>query len=152
MKCPFCDFKDTSVKDSRLAEAGKSVRRRRLCENCNARFSTYETPHLKELYVIKRSGVKKPFEKSKISNSIATAMRKRNTEDLQVEKIVNRICGQLESSSETEITTRKIGELILTELAQIDEVAYIRFASVYKDFMTVQDFSRFINTIKKKNL
>lgn len=152
MKCPFCDYKDTSVKDSRLAEAGKSVRRRRYCENCMARFSTYETPHLKELYVIKRSGIKKPFEKTKISSSIATAMRKRNTKDHEIEKIVNRLCGILESSTETEITTRKIGELILAELAQIDEVAYIRFASVYKDFMTVQDFSRFINMIKNKSL
>lgn len=149
MKCPFCDFLDTAVKDSRISDAGLRVRRRRFCPNCNAKFSTYETPQLKEIYVIKRSGAKKIFQKSKIYNSIATAMRKRNTEDQQIEKIVNKICGILESNKETEIHTRKIGELILAELASIDEVAYIRFASVYKDFMTVQDFSKFINQIKK---
>ncbi len=151
MKCPFCGSKDTSVKDSRGSDSGLSIRRRRICPECNARFSTYETPQLKEIYVIKRSGTKKEFQKSKIYNSIATAMRKRNAEDQQIEKIVNKICGILESNKETEIPTRKIGELILAELANIDEVAYIRFASVYKDFMTVQDFSKFINQIKKEN-
>ncbi len=152
MKCPFCYNEETVVKDSRTSGSSLSVRRRRYCSNCKVRFSTYEVPHLKELYVIKRSGIKKPFEKSKIYNSIATAMRKRNAEDKQVDRIVNHICGILESGTEVEIPTRKIGDLILTELAGIDEVAYIRFASVYKDFMNVQDFSKFINQLKKKSV
>ena len=149
MKCPFCSFSDTNVKDSRIASSGSVVRRRRQCPNCNARFSTYEEAKLKEISVIKRSGIKKPFDRAKIYNSIATAMRKRDVDDKQIDEIVNNICGKLEGSSETEILTRKIGDLILEELAKVDEVAYIRFASVYKDFMSVQDFSRFINMIKK---
>jgi len=149
MKCPFCLHKETIVKDSRASTETISVRRRRYCQKCNVRFTTYEIPHLKELFVIKRSGVKKPFEKNKIYNSVATAMRKRNTEDKQIDKIVNQICGTLESGTDLEIPTRKIGDLILSELAEIDEVAYIRFASVYKDFMNVQDFAKFINQVKK---
>jgi transcriptional repressor NrdR len=149
MRCPFCNHPETSVKDSREASAKNAVRRRRVCVNCNARFSTLETPILKELVVIKRSGAKRPFDKSKISLSISTAMRKRAVDEKQIEDMVNRICIELYSSAENEIPTRKIGDLILAELAKVDEVAYIRFASVYKDFMTTQDFSRFINIIKK---
>jgi len=150
MNCPFCNDKATSVKDSRLTSEGSVIRRRRQCENCGARFSTYETAKLKEIIVIKRSGIKKPFDRQKIYNSISTATRKRNVDDNIIENIVNNICGILESSKESEIQSRKIGDLILSELAQVDEVAYIRFASVYKDFMTAKDFSKFINMIKSK--
>lgn len=150
MRCPFCHSDNTSVRDSREASSGASVRRRRECTKCHARFSTIESPIIKELVVIKRSGAKRPFDRSKIANSISTAMRKRSIDEKQVELIVDRICMQLHTGLDTEIATRKIGDLILSELATIDEVAYIRFASVYKDFMTTQDFSRFINFIKKK--
>lgn len=150
MKCPFCDFQNTLVKDSRTISDGITTRRRRYCQNCKVRFSTYETPKLKEIQVVKRSGLKKPFDRTKIYNSISTATRKRNIDNEQIEKMVNNICGQLESSNDKEILSRKIGDLILSELAVIDEVAYIRFASVYKDFMTARDFSKFINMIKKK--
>ena len=148
MKCPFCDNRNTLVKDSRGNTSAGQVRRRRYCESCNAKFSTLEKPILKELYVIKRSGARKPFEISKIHASINTALRKRNAGDQMIETIANRIYIYLQSLNETEIPTRRIGDMILEELAEIDEVAYIRFASVYKDFMTTKDFSRFINSIK----
>lgn len=152
MKCPFCSFENTSVKDSRSSNDGSTIRRRRQCSSCNARFSTYENAKLTELFVIKRTGVKKPFDKNKIYNAISTATRKRNVDEQLIEKMVNNIYTHLESNNETEIPTRQIGDLILAELANIDEVAYIRFASVYKDFMTAKDFSRFINLIRKKQL
>jgi transcriptional repressor NrdR len=151
MRCPFCNHPETFVKDSRESSAGSNVRRRRECKNCNARFSTQETAILKELIIIKRSGAKRLFDKNKIYASISTAMRKRALNDKQIEDIVDKICIQLYSMPDNEIPTRKIGDLILSELRQIDEVAYIRFASVYKDFMTTQDFSKFINFIKKKS-
>jgi transcriptional repressor NrdR len=150
MNCPFCNNLSTSVKDSRVTSEGSIIRRRRECENCRARFSTYETAKLKEISVIKRSGIKKPFDRQKIYNAISTATRKRNVDESGIENIVNNICGILESSKESDIHSRKIGDLILNELAEIDEVAYIRFASVYKDFMTAKDFSKFINMIKSK--
>lgn len=149
MFCPFCNNSDTIVKDSRISSDGKSVRRRRMCENCNARFSTFEKPHVREIYVIKRSGVKKLFDRQKIHDSIATAMRKRNNSDVIIEQIVNKICAVIQNSKNDEIPTRQIGDMILNELAQIDEVAYIRFASVYKDFLTAKDFTRFINFSQK---
>lgn len=150
MKCPFCYFENTFVKDSRNSSDGQTVRRRRECESCGIRFSTYETAKLKDIFVIKRSGMKKPFDRNKIYNSISAATRKRNVDDQRLEKMVNNICANVESSSDSDIQTRQIGDLILEELAKIDEVAYIRFASVYKDFMTAKDFSKFINMIRKK--
>ncbi|MDX1917212.1 MAG: transcriptional regulator NrdR [Rickettsiaceae bacterium] len=148
MKCPFCNQEDTIVKDSRACNNNENIRRRRYCGKCHAKFSTLEKPIRKELYVIKRSGAKRIFEMQKIYDSINMALRKRNASDQLVETIVNKICMSLYSSNEREIPTRKIGDMILDELARIDEVAYIRFASVYKDFMTARDFSRFINMIK----
>ncbi|MDX1924354.1 MAG: transcriptional regulator NrdR [Rickettsiaceae bacterium] len=150
MKCPFCQSINTFVKDSRISTNSENVRRRRSCVDCKAKFSTIEQPILKELYVVKRSGTKKPFERKKIYNAIQTALRKRETEDGLLEKIVNKICLTLQTQQEKEIPTRRIGDMILEELALIDEVAYIRFASVYKDFMSASDFSRFINLIKSQ--
>lgn len=149
MKCPFCLCENTFVKDSRLTSNKEGVKRRRYCPKCKERFSTNEEVVLKELFVVKRSGTKKPFDRNKIYSSIKTAMRKRNIDEKQIEKMVNYICNHLQSNSETEIPTRKIGDQILTELAKTDEVAYIRFASVYKDFSSAQDFSRFIKLISK---
>ncbi len=148
MKCPFCQHTNTSVKDSRTTLNDENVRRRRACDNCHAKFSTIERPVLKELFVIKRSGFKKPFESQKIYSSVSAALRKRYANDEEIHKIVNRICMVLQSQQEKEIATRKIGDMILEELAKVDEVAYIRFASVYKDFATAKDFSQFINYIK----
>jgi transcriptional repressor NrdR len=149
MKCPFCHYENTFVKDSRLSSNKEGVKRRRYCPKCKERFSTNEEIVLKELFVIKRSGTKKPFDRNKIYSSIKTAMRKRNIDEKQIEKMVNYICHHFQSTIESEIPTRKIGDQILTELAKIDEVAYIRFASVYKDFTSVQDFSKFIKMISK---
>lgn len=148
MKCPFCQSTDISVKDSRDTNEGKVIRRRRHCANCNGRFTTFERIQIRELVVIKRTGAKRPFDRSKILKSITTALRKRNITDEAIEIVTDKIVVELESSSSKEINSRMIGKLIMQELAKIDPVAYIRFASVYKDFATAQDFAKFINKIK----
>jgi len=148
MKCPFCQSEDISVKDSRDTNEGKVIRRRRHCSKCNGRFTTFERIQIRELIVIKRTGTKRPFDRIKILNSISTALRKRNFTDEDVEKLTDKIVVQLESSTSREINSRMIGQLIMKELSKIDPVAYIRFASVYKDFATAQDFAKFISTIK----
>lgn len=148
MRCPYCQSTDTSVKDSRDTDEGRVIRRRRLCSSCHGRFTTFERIQIRELVVVKRTGVRRPFDRSKILKSIATALRKRNITDEQVEKLADKIVLELESSSKKEINSRMIGKLIMQELAKIDPVAYIRFASVYKDFSTAQDFAKFISKIK----
>jgi transcriptional repressor NrdR len=149
MQCPFCKHLDTQVKDSRNTDDDKTTRRRRQCLKCKARFTTFERAQLKELFVIKRSGVKKKFNKDKIVTSVLTAIRKRNVSDTVVEQIADHIMHTLENSPTGEIPTRKIGEMILKALSQVDQVAYIRFASVYKDFASASDFAKFIGRIKK---
>lgn len=148
MKCPFCLESDTSVKDSRESDEGKAIRRRRECKKCNKRFTTFEQIQLREIVVVKRSGKKRPFDRTKIFKAITTALRKRNFTDEDIEKISNKISLELEISGEKEIPTRKIGTLIMEELAKIDHVAYIRFASVYKDFSSAADFAKFIKLIR----
>lgn len=148
MKCPFCQSADISVKDSRDTDENRVIRRRRYCSNCGGRFTTFERIQIRELVVIKRTGSKRPFDRTKIFKSIETALRKRNFTDQQVDKFTDKIVVELESSSSREINSRMIGKLIMQELAKIDQVAYIRFASVYKDFATVQDFAKFIGKIK----
>ena len=150
MKCPFCHQPNTFVKDSRDTEEGKTVRRRRYCELCHGRFTTFERIQLRELLVVKRTGAKKPFNRHKIEQSITTALRKRNISNDQIIALADRIVLELESSNLREIPTRKIGEIIMNELAKIDQVAYIRFASVYKDFSSARDFAMFISKIKQK--
>lgn len=149
MKCPFCNESDTNVKDSRNTDDGKVVRRRRVCTKCAGRFTTFERVQLRDLFVVKKSGFKKPFDPTKVAKSIATALRKRNFSETQIEDLTNRVIVTLESSSMKEIPTRKIGKLIMDELGKIDPVAYIRFASVYKDFSNIEDFSKFISTIRR---
>ena len=148
MKCPFCKHQDTQVKDSRSTHNNTIVRRRRHCLNCKAKFSTAERIHLKELYVVKRSGMRKPFDRNKIKHSIETATRKRNIPINEIERIIDEIIKQIESSNIKELSTKKIGELLLETLLKVDLVAYVRFASVYKDFSSPQDFIKFINSIK----
>jgi transcriptional repressor NrdR len=148
MKCPFCQTANTYVKDSRESDEGKVIRRRRLCSKCKGRFTTFERIQLREITIIKRSGAKKPFDRAKILQSIATALRKRNFINEEVEQIANKISLELESSNIREIQSKMVGKLIMQELAQIDPVAYIRFASVYKDFTGAQDFAKFISKIK----
>ncbi len=147
MRCPFCQEKDTAVKDSRETDKGKIIRRRRHCKKCGGRFTTFETIQIKKLVAIKRNGSKRAFDPSKVQKSITTALRKRNISDETIIKITDKIVLLLESRSEKEISTRKIGNLIMRELAKIDPVAYIRFASVYKEFSTVQDFAKFISKL-----
>lgn len=148
MKCPFCEAKNTSVKDSRETDESRVIRRRRHCGKCNGRFTTFERIQFRELVVIKRTGAKRPFDRTKILKSIATALRKRNFTDEDIEKLSDRIVLELESSTTKEIKSKAIGKLIMQELAKIDPVAYIRFASVYKDFSNAQDFAKFISKIK----
>lgn len=148
MKCPFCQSEDISVKDSRDTNEGKVIRRRRHCGSCNGRFTTFERIQIRELIIVKRTGTKRPFDRMKILNSITTALRKRNFSEEDIEKLTDKIVVELESSTTREINSRMIGQLIMQELSKIDPVAYIRFASVYKDFSTAQDFAKFINRIK----
>ena len=148
MRCPYCTNTDTIVKDSRTTDEGKVVRRRRQCVNCGGRYTTFERLQMRELVVIKRSGYKRPFDRNKVLQSISTAMRKRDFDDAKIEEITDNIVLEVESSTSKEIPTRKIGNLIMKELAKNDLVAYIRFASVYKDFDNAQDFAKFISKIK----
>jgi len=148
MKCPLCNNPDTQVKDSRTTNDNTMVRRRRYCMKCKAKFSTAERIYLKELYVIKRSGVRKPFDRNKIKGAIETATRKRNIPIHEVERIIDEIITQIESSNVKELPTRKIGDLVLQSLFKVDVVAYVRFASVYKDFSSPKDFIDFINSIR----
>lgn len=145
MKCPFCKSEYTEVKDSRTIDEGTKVRRRRSCIKCNHRFTTMEAVHLNELFVVKRSGVRKQFERIKIEKSIDTAMRKRPVPEKKIKQMVDNIVNKIELLKGKEIPSKKIGEMILSELALVDPVAYIRFASVYKDFSSAKDFAKLIN-------
>lgn len=144
MICPFCNNNNTFVKDSREVENGGAVKRRRICESCHMRFTTVERYYAKELFVLKRSGVKKHFDINKIISSIKTAVRKRNISQEQIERIAHNILKFVENSSSREISTRQIGQQIMDALFEIDKVAYIRFASVYHDFDSAEDFLKFI--------
>ena len=145
MRCPFCGVEDTQVKDSRPTEDKLSVRRRRFCSECNSRFTTIERTQLRELLVIKRNGEKKPFDRDKMTRSINAALRKRLIAEEKIEIMVNNLVRNFEVLGESEIPTSIIGEAIMKELSQIDQVAYVRFASVYKDFNTAEDFKKFIH-------
>ena len=149
MKCPFCGCDDTQVKDSRNADDNTAIRRRRECPECGSRFTTFERIQLRELTVVKKNGEKVPFDRDKLEKSIMLSVRKRPVDADRVQKIVNSIQRQLESSGESEISSRTIGEYVMEALCKIDHVAYIRFASVYKDFREIKDFEDFVETIDK---
>ena len=150
MKCPFCGHDDTQVKDSRPSEDGQAIRRRRYCPECESRFTTFERVQLRELFIIKEDGTRNPFEREKLTRSINIAVRKRNISSEQVELLVNNIVRALESSGDSDITTEQIGKEVMLALADLDKVAFIRFASVYKDFKEASDFAAFIETLGKK--
>lgn len=150
MHCPFCGNEETQVKDSRPAEDGGAIRRRRNCGECGARFTTFERVQLRELVVIKRDDSREPFDRSKLYRSMAIALQKRPVEHDKIDQVVNGVVRQLESSGETEIHVNQIGELVMQALAELDKVAYVRFASVYKDFRAAEDFEKFIGTLSKK--
>ncbi len=149
MRCPFCGFKDTQVKDSRPNEEDTLIRRRRLCPECGSRFTTLERVQLCSVTVVKTSGDKEPFDREKLSRSIYTAVRKRHMKTDQIERVINSIIRKIEMFGEAEISTQTIGEYVLDSLKELDEVAYIRFASVYKDFSNVEDFASLITHLKE---
>lgn len=147
MRCPFCGNEDTQVKDSRPSEEGAAIRRRRFCTECDSRFTTFERVQLKELIVIKKDGKRRPFDRNKLIRSIGLAVRKRPVTPEQVEMAVNNIVRKLESSVENEIESDKIGEAVMEVLYTLDPVAYIRFASVYREFREARDFEKFVGQI-----
>ena len=144
MRCPFCGELESQVKDSRPSEDGAAIRRRRMCPSCGGRFTTFERVQLRELTIVKRSGRRTPFEREKLMRSIAIAIRKRPVDPERVEKMVSGIVRQLESMGETEIPSHVVGELLMKALKALDEVAYVRYASVYRDFRETKDFARFL--------
>ena len=146
-RCPFCGTEDSQVKDSRPTDDGGAIRRRRSCPSCAARFTTFERVQLRELSVSKKNGQREPFDRDKLARSIYTALRKRPHETDRVERTINSMVRQLESSGETEIPSDMIGELVMEALASLDQVAYIRFASVYRNFREAKDFGEFVGQI-----
>ena len=147
MRCPFCNHEDTQVKDSRPSEDGSSIRRRRFCPACNSRFTTFERVQLRELTVVKSNNERRLFDREKIAKSMAIALRKRPVDSDNVEMAINRIVQKLESEGESDIPTRRIGALVMEELKKLDAVAYIRYASVYRDFGSVDDFENFVDKL-----
>ena len=145
MRCPFCGHEETQVKDSRPTEDNSSIRRRRQCPACGARFTTFERVQLRELMVIKKDNTRTVFDREKLVRSINISCRKRPVNSDKIELITNSIQRRLESSGETEIPTKVIGELVMDALKELDRVAYLRFASVYKDFQETDDFRKFID-------
>lgn len=149
MRCPFCGHEDSQVKDSRPTEDNASIRRRRQCESCGGRFTTFERVQLRELTVIKSNGDKKPFEREKLVRSMKVALRKRPIDEERIEKVVSSIVRQLESLGENEITTKQIGAFVMEALLTLDHVAYVRYASVYRDFREPDDFNEFIDALRQ---
>lgn len=147
MRCPYCGHEDSQVKDSRPTEDGASIRRRRQCEDCGARFTTFERVQLRELTVIKSTDRREPFDRTKLERSVAIACRKRPVDQARIERLITGIQRQLETTGESEIPSARIGEMLMEGLKGIDTVAYIRFASVYKDFAEASDFEKFAGTI-----
>ena len=150
MRCPFCSNEDTQVKDSRPTEDNTSIRRRRVCDQCGSRFTTFERIQLRDLVVIKSKGQKENFDRDKMFRSLSLALRKRSVENEKIEKIVNAIVRKLENSGETEIKTNIIGQYIMEALMHLDQVAYVRFASVYKNFREAKDFEDFLGNLEDK--
>ncbi len=140
MRCPFCGSENSQVKDSRPSDENSAIRRRRVCSDCGGRFTTFERVQLRDLTVVKKSGRKVPFNRDKLSRSIEVALRKRPIEDERIDRLVTGLVRQLESSGESEITSAEIGELVIAALRELDPVAYVRFASVYRDFRDAADF------------
>ncbi len=152
MRCPFCGHEDSQVKDSRPTEDGAAIRRRRQCEGCAARFTTFERIQLRELTVVKSVGTegqlrREPFERDKLVRSIAIATRKRPIDPVRIEKLVSGVQRQLETSGEAEVSSKRIGELVMDGLKALDPVAYIRFASVYREFSEARDFEAFAGQV-----
>ena len=147
MRCPFCGHEDTQVKDSRPNDDGSAIRRRRACTGCNQRFTTIERVQLRELTVLKNDGRRVPFDRDKLARSIRIALRKRPVQEEKIERVVNGIVRQLEASGEADIPSKQLGELVMETLRDVDAVAYVRFASVYRDFREARDFEAFLGQL-----
>ena len=152
MRCPNCNSLDTQVKDSRPTEDSSVIRRRRVCVSCNFRFTTFERVQLRELTVIKRNGRRVPFDRDKLMRSVSISLRKRQVEPERVEKMVSTIVRELETGGEAEISSEVIGETVMEHLRTLDDVAYVRFASVYRNFREAKDFEEFISDLAETNL
>jgi transcriptional repressor NrdR len=147
MRCPFCSHENSQVKDSRPAEDGASIRRRRQCEECSARFTTFERVQLRDLTVVKAGNRREPFDRTKLERSISIACRKRPVPQERIDRLVSSLQRQIETSGDSEIASTRIGELVMDGLKALDPVAYIRFASVYKDFTEARDFEEFAGSV-----
>ena len=147
MRCPYCGGLDTQVKDSRPTEDSSSIRRRRVCPDCGGRFTTFERVQLRELMVVKRNGRRVPFDRDKLQHSVEVALRKRSVEPERVERMINGIVRQLESQGDADIPTERIGELVMEGLKGLDGVAYVRFASVYRNFREARDFNAIVGEL-----
>ncbi|MBC2669382.1 transcriptional regulator NrdR [Novosphingobium piscinae] len=149
MRCPFCAHETSQVKDSRPAEDNAAIRRRRQCEGCGARFTTFERVQLREILVVKSNAAREPFDRGKIEQSVTLACRKRNVSQERIDRLVSGIQRQVETLGETEVSTQTIGEMVMDGLRQLDSVAYIRFASVYRDFSEARDFEQFASSVRE---
>ncbi|WP_417309900.1 transcriptional regulator NrdR [Devosia sp.] len=147
MRCPYCGNDDTQVKDSRPTEDSNAIRRRRVCNICGGRFTTFERVQLRELTVLKNSGRRVPFDRDKLTRSVGTALRKRDVEPERVERMISGVVRQLESLGETEISSEQIGQFVMEGLKGLDDVAFVRFASVYKNFSAADDFRSFLTEL-----
>ena len=147
MRCPFCGHEDTQVKDSRPTEDNSAIRRRRFCPACGSRFTTFERVQLRELIVVKKTGKRAPFDRDKLARSLQLALRKRPIDAERLERVVNSIVRRLESMGESEIPSTVIGEMVMESLANLDQVAYVRFASVYRNFRETKEFGDFVQKI-----
>jgi transcriptional repressor NrdR len=147
MRCPFCGGEDTQVKDSRPAEDGAAIRRRRSCPACGNRFTTFERVQLRELTVVKTDGRRVPFDREKLARSIRVALRKRPVDEDRIERVVTGIQRRLEMEAESEVASSRVGEVVMETLKEVDQVAYVRFASVYRNFREAKDFQAFLGQL-----
>ena len=151
MRCPFCAHEDTQVKDSRPTEDNAVIRRRRSCPACNARFTTFERVHLRDLTIVKSSGRRETFDREKLKRSVSIALRKRPVDDDRLERMISSLVRQLEASGQTEFPSDRLGEMVMEMLADLDQVAYVRFASVYRDFREAKDFEEFVGRLADRD-
>src|SRR6187401_988631 len=150
MRCPSCGSLDTQVKDSRPTEDSAAIRRRRICLSCNFRFTTFERVQLRELVVIKRNGRRVPFDRDKLLRSVQIALRKRPVEPERIDQAVSKIVRELESQGESEVSSEAVGELVMEALRSLDDVAYVRFASVYRNFREAKDFEQLLGELSSE--
>lgn len=151
MRCPYCGSLDSQVKDSRPSEDHAAIRRRRVCPDCGGRFTTFERVQLREITVVKRNGKRAPFDRDKLARSIEVALRKRQVDSERVERLINGVVRQLESQGEGEVSSEDIGELVMEGLKSLDDIAYVRFASVYKNFREAREFGTLIHELETKS-